>query len=98
MYFIILAAAVTLHAHGVTRIEMSKQAAEALRPVAGPLAYFLYTAGLIGVGLLAVPALTGSSAYALPKHSSGTKDWINRLDVRDRSMPFLSLPFSLELP
>src|SRR6202011_2674155 len=50
MYFIILTAAITLHAHGVTQIETSKQAAEALRPFAGSLAYFLYTAGLIGVG------------------------------------------------
>src|SRR4051812_31996228 len=50
MYFIILTAAVTLHAHGVAHIDTSKQAAEALRPVAGAFAYFLYTAGLIGVG------------------------------------------------
>lgn len=64
MYFIILTAAVTLHAHGVTRIDTSKQAAEALRPLAGAFAYFLYTAGLIGVGLLAIPTLTGASAYA----------------------------------
>jgi NRAMP (natural resistance-associated macrophage protein)-like metal ion transporter len=64
MYFIILTAAVTLHTHGVTRIDTSKQAAEALRPLAGSLAYFLYTAGLIGVGLLAIPTLTGSAAYA----------------------------------
>ena len=64
MYFIILTAAVTLHTHGVTRIDTSKQAAEALRPFAGSLAYFLYTAGLIGVGLLAIPTLTGSAAYA----------------------------------
>ena len=53
LYFIILTAAVTLHQHGVTSIETSRQAAEALRPLAGPFAYFLYAAGLIGVGLLA---------------------------------------------
>ena len=64
MYFIILTAALTLHRNGVTNIETSKQAAEALRPLAGSLAYFLYTAGLIGVGLLAIPTLTGSAAYA----------------------------------
>jgi NRAMP (natural resistance-associated macrophage protein)-like metal ion transporter len=76
MYFIILAAAVTLHNHGVTKIDTSKQAAEALRPLAGSLAYFLYTAGLIGVGLLAIPTLTGSSAYAFAE----TFKWKQGLD------------------
>jgi NRAMP (natural resistance-associated macrophage protein)-like metal ion transporter len=78
MYFIILAAAVTLHTHGVTKIETSKQAAEALKPLAGTLAYFLYTAGLIGVGLLAIPTLTGSSAYAFAE----TFKWKEGLDKR----------------
>ncbi len=76
MYFIILAAAVTLHAHGITKIDTSKQAAEALRPLAGSLAYFLYTAGLIGVGLLAIPTLTGSAAYAFAE----TFKWKEGLD------------------
>jgi Mn2+/Fe2+ NRAMP family transporter len=76
MYFIILAAAVTLHTHGVTKIESSKQAAEALRPLTGSLAYFLYTAGLIGVGLLAIPTLTGSSAYVFAE----TFQWKEGLD------------------
>ena len=76
MYFIILAAAVTLHTHGVTKIDTSKQAAEALRPLAGSLAYFLYTAGLIGVGLLAIPTLTGSAAYAFAE----TFQWKEGLD------------------
>jgi Mn2+/Fe2+ NRAMP family transporter len=76
MYFIILAAAVTLHTHGVTKIETSKQAAEALRPLAGSLAYFLYTAGLIGVGLLAIPTLSGSAAYAFAE----TFKWKEGLD------------------
>lgn len=76
MYFIILAAAVTLHTHGVTKIETSKQAAEALKPLAGSLAYFLYTAGLIGVGLLAIPTLTGSAAYAFAE----TFKWKEGLD------------------
>jgi NRAMP (natural resistance-associated macrophage protein)-like metal ion transporter len=80
MYFIILTAAVTLHAHGSTKIETSKQAAEALRPLAGSLAYFLYTAGLIGVGLLAIPTLTGSAAYAFAE----TFDWREGLDQRFR--------------
>ena len=66
----------TLHTHGVTKIETSKQAAEALRPLAGSLAYFLYTAGLIGVGLLAVPTLTGSAAYAFAE----TFKWKEGLD------------------
>lgn len=77
MYFIILAAAVTLHAHGATKIETSKQAAEALRPLAGSFAYFLYTAGLIGVGLLAIPTLTGSAAYAFAE----TFNWREGLDL-----------------
>src|SRR5437763_4889208 len=76
MYFIILTAAVTLHQHGKTSIETSKQAAEALRPFAGTLAYFLYTAGLIGVGLLAIPTLTGSAAYAFAE----TFKWKEGLD------------------
>ncbi|HSP63161.1 MAG TPA: divalent metal cation transporter [Pyrinomonadaceae bacterium] len=78
MYFIILTAAVTLHAHGVVKIETSKQAAEALRPLAGSLAYFLYTAGLIGVGLLAIPTLTGSAAYAFAE----TFKWKEGLDAK----------------
>jgi Mn2+/Fe2+ NRAMP family transporter len=76
MYFIILTAAVTLHTHSVTHIETSKQAAEALKPLAGSLAYFLYTAGLIGVGLLAIPTLTGSAAYAFAE----TFKWREGLD------------------
>jgi NRAMP (natural resistance-associated macrophage protein)-like metal ion transporter len=78
MYFIILTTAVTLHTHGVTKIETSKQAAEALKPLAGSLAYFLYTAGLIGVGLLAIPTLTGSAAYAFAE----TFTWKEGLDKR----------------
>jgi NRAMP (natural resistance-associated macrophage protein)-like metal ion transporter len=76
MYFIILTAAVTLHTHGVTKIDTSKQAAEALKPLAGSFAYFLYTAGLIGVGLLAIPTLTGSAAYAFAE----TFNWKEGLD------------------
>jgi NRAMP (natural resistance-associated macrophage protein)-like metal ion transporter len=76
MYFIILTTALTLHTHGIKDIETSKQAAEALRPLAGPIAYFLYTAGLIGVGLLAIPTLTGSAAYAFAE----TFGWREGLD------------------
>src|ERR1051326_1029056 len=65
MYFIILTAAATLHAHGKTHIQTAREAAEALRPLAGSGAYWLFTLGLIGTGMLAIPALIGSSAYAV---------------------------------
>ena len=64
-FFIMLTAAVTLHAHGVTDIQTAQQAAEALRPVAGEFAYLLFTLGIVGTGLLAVPVLAGSAAYAV---------------------------------
>ena len=64
-FFIILTTAVTLHARGVTDIQTSAQAAEALRPVAGELAFFLFALGIVGTGLLAVPVLAGSVGYAL---------------------------------
>jgi Mn2+/Fe2+ NRAMP family transporter len=64
MYFIILTTAFTLHSHGYTNIETSKDAAMALQPLAGPLAATLYAVGIIGVGFLAIPTLTGSAAYA----------------------------------
>lgn len=63
-FFIILTAAVVLHAHGKTDIQTSAQAAEALRPLAGDLAFTLFAAGIIGTGLLAVPVLAGATAYA----------------------------------
>jgi NRAMP (natural resistance-associated macrophage protein)-like metal ion transporter len=64
-YFIIVAAAATLHSHGVNDINTSSEAAEALRPIAGKFAFFLFAAGIIGTGLLAVPVLAGSAAYAV---------------------------------
>lgn len=63
--FILVTAAATLHAHGVTDIQTSSEAAEALRPIAGPFAFFVFALGIIGTGLLALPVLAGSSAYAL---------------------------------
>jgi NRAMP (natural resistance-associated macrophage protein)-like metal ion transporter len=63
--FIILTTAATLHAHGVTDIQTSSQAAEALRPIAGPFAFAIFALGIIGTGMLALPVLAGSSAYAL---------------------------------
>jgi NRAMP (natural resistance-associated macrophage protein)-like metal ion transporter len=62
---IMITTAATLHAAGITDIESSSQAAEALRPVAGPFAFTLFTLGIVGTGLLAVPVLAGSAAYAL---------------------------------
>jgi len=64
-FCIILATAVTLHAQGVTDIQTAEQAAAALRPIAGDLAFLLFSLGIVGTGLLAVPVLAGSAAYAV---------------------------------
>jgi NRAMP (natural resistance-associated macrophage protein)-like metal ion transporter len=64
-FFIIVAAGATLHVNGITDIQTSAQAAEALRPIAGPLTMIIFALGIIGTGLLAVPVLAGSAAYAL---------------------------------
>jgi NRAMP (natural resistance-associated macrophage protein)-like metal ion transporter len=64
-FFIILTAAVTLHAHGKTNISSAAEAAEALRPLAGQFAFLLFSLGIIGTGLLALPVLAGSAAYAV---------------------------------
>jgi Mn2+/Fe2+ NRAMP family transporter len=64
-FFIILDTAATLHMHGVTNIQTATQAAESLRPLAGELCFLLFSVGIIGTGLLAVPVLAGSAAYAL---------------------------------
>jgi NRAMP (natural resistance-associated macrophage protein)-like metal ion transporter len=64
-WFIIVTTAATLNAHGVTDIQTSAQAAEALRPIAGVFTFAIFAAGIIGIGLLAVPVLAGSAAYAL---------------------------------
>ena len=64
MFFIILTAALTLHRQGTTDIESSKQAAEALRPLAGNFAAGLYALAIVAVGLLAIPTLAGSAGYA----------------------------------
>jgi len=63
--FIVITTAATLHVHGVTDIQTSAQAAEALRKVAGPFTFALFAAGIIGTGMLTVPVLAGSAAYAL---------------------------------
>jgi Mn2+/Fe2+ NRAMP family transporter len=63
--FIVLTTAATLHAHGITNIQTSAQAAEALRPLAGRFAFTVFALGIIGTGLLTVPVLAGSAAYAV---------------------------------
>ncbi|MFI5033402.1 MAG: Nramp family divalent metal transporter [Reyranellales bacterium] len=63
-FFIIMTTAATLHAHGQTDIQSTEQAAEALKPIAGNAAFILFSIGIIGTGLLAVPVLAGSVAYA----------------------------------
>ena len=57
--------AATLHSHGKTNSATAQEAAEALRPLAGAAAYWLFRLGLIGTGMLAVPVLAGSCAYAI---------------------------------
>ena len=63
--FIIISTAATLHAHGMTNIQTSAQAAEALRPICGPFVFVVFALGIVGTGLLAVPVLAGSAAYAV---------------------------------
>jgi Mn2+/Fe2+ NRAMP family transporter len=77
MYFIILTSAATLHAHGKTTISSARDAAEALRPLAGDGAYWLFSIGLIGAGMLGVPVLAGSCAYAIAEAA----DWVGSLEV-----------------
>jgi NRAMP (natural resistance-associated macrophage protein)-like metal ion transporter len=80
MYFIILTTAATLHAHGERNIETAQQAAEALKPLAGNGAYFLFTLGLIGTGMLGVPVLAGAAAYAIAE----ARAWRGTLEDRPR--------------
>ncbi len=75
-FFIMISTAVTLNAAGITQIETASQAAEALRPIAGELTFILFALGIIGTGMLAVPVLAGSAAYAIAE----TLDWKIGLD------------------
>jgi NRAMP (natural resistance-associated macrophage protein)-like metal ion transporter len=77
MFFIVLTTAITLHGHGITKIETSRQAAEALRPFAGNFAATLFTLGIVGVGFLAIPTLAGSTAYAFAE-TLGWRQGLNR--------------------
>lgn len=83
MYFIILTAGATLHAHGKIHIDSAKQAAEALRPIAGQGAYLLFSLGIIGTGLLSVPVLAGSTAYAISEAAA----WRHSLERKPRGAP-----------
>ena len=83
MYFIILTTAATLHAHGQTHIDSALQAAEALRPLAGAGAYWLFTLGIIGTGMLGVPVLVGSCAYAVSEGAA----WKGSLERKPRQAP-----------
>ncbi|MES2262035.1 MAG: divalent metal cation transporter [Pseudomonadota bacterium] len=76
-FCIMLTTAVTLNTHGVHEITSSAQAASALRPVAGEFAFMLFSLGIIGTGLLAIPVLAGSAAYAM----AGTFRWKNSLEL-----------------
>ena len=78
--FIVIATAATLHANGVRDIGSAAQAAEALRPIAGDFAFALFAIGIIGTGLLALPVLAGSAAYAV----SEAFGWVEGLDRKPR--------------
>ena len=80
MYFIILTTGATLNVHGITQIQTAREAAEALRPLAGRAAYWLFTLGLIGTGMLGVPVLAGSSSYALAEAAA----WRGSLERKPR--------------
>jgi Mn2+/Fe2+ NRAMP family transporter len=90
MYFIILCTASTLHRAGATHIETSRQAAEALRPLAGDAAYLLFTVGLVGTGLLAIPVLAGSASFAVAELFV----WRSGLNLRPRQAQRFYLVFA----
>ncbi len=79
MLFIIITAAATLNVHGITNVQSAAQAAQVLKPLTGPLTFFLFTAGIVSAGLLAIPVMAGSSAYAV----GGACNW-----SRSLSLPF----------
>jgi Mn2+/Fe2+ NRAMP family transporter len=84
MFAIMTTAAVTLGAHGPVQIDTAQQAAQALRPLAGNLAGLLFAAGIVGTGLLAVPVLAGSTAYAVAE-MFGWREGLGRRVVQARA-------------
>ncbi len=70
-FFVIITAAASLNAHGHTNVQSAAEAAQALRPLAGPFTFVLFTTGILSSGLLAIPVMAGSSAYAV----AGAADW-----------------------
>ncbi len=82
-FFIIITTAATLHVNGITQIATAEQAAEALRPLAGPAAFFLFALGIVGTGLLAVPVLAGSAGYAVAEGLG----WRGSLEMPARGAP-----------
>jgi NRAMP (natural resistance-associated macrophage protein)-like metal ion transporter len=82
MFFIIVTTALTLFAHGNTNIQSAQDAAMALRPLAGDLASLLFTLGMVGTGLLAIPALAGSSAYIAAEMLSFRREGLDELPNR----------------
>jgi Mn2+/Fe2+ NRAMP family transporter len=80
---IIIATAVTLHTNGITNISTSAEAAQALRPLAGDFAFLLFAAGIVGTGMLAVPVLAGSVAYAVAE----SFQWVASLERRPAEAP-----------
>jgi NRAMP (natural resistance-associated macrophage protein)-like metal ion transporter len=83
MYFIILTAGATLHQAGLTTVQTAQEAAQALRPISGPLASVLFAAGIVGTGMLGVPVLAGSGAYAIAE----ARGWARGMDLHVRAAP-----------
>lgn len=83
MYFIILVAAMTLGRHGINNINTAADAAQALRPLAGPLTFLLFTLGIVSAGLLSIPVMAASSAYAM----AGAFNWPGSLAKTFRQEP-----------
>src|SRR5438445_2846609 len=79
-FCIIVTTAATLHLHGITDIQTSEEAAEALRPIAGEFAFAVFACGIVGTGLLAIPVLAGSAAYAVAE----AMEWTYGLGRRPR--------------
>ena len=96
-FFIVLTTAVTLHASGITDIASSADAAAALRPIAGDFAFLLFSLGIIGTGLLALPVLAGSAAYAISELLGWRIGLENRLDEALGFYAVIALSFVLGL-